>query len=386
MRAGAWWLVGALLLTCSLVGCGHRSAAESVATAPAGEALTVTVTLTKDGCSASPAVIADGPTVFAASNVDDTGTSEVGLARNGVVLAENEGVGPGQQGSFSLDLTAGDYQLLCPRASGSVQQITMRVAAVTRPRLTGVALADARAQTAAVGGYRTYLQQQADALVTATAAFEQAIVAGDLPRARALYAAARAPYERIEPVAESFPDLDQAIDARRNDVPAGQDWSGFHRLEYALFAENTLAGTSFYARNLLLDVSVLRARLATLPLQPAQLANGAVTLLDEVGRTKVTGEEERYSHLDLVDFQANVDGAQKAFDLLAPALPRTLVAEVRLRFTDMDAALSRLRTGPAVGDVRSYQQVGAPQRRALAADVDALASPLSQVAGALTAT
>ena len=44
-------------------------------------------------------------------------------------------------------------------------------------------------------------------------------------------------------------------------------------------------------------------------LQPAQVANGSVDLLGEVAKSKVTGEEERYSHTDLGDFEANVDGA-----------------------------------------------------------------------------
>jgi iron uptake system component EfeO len=370
-----------LVLAGALSGCGGHAA--TVATAPPGQALTVTVLLTSAGCSASPAVIGNGPTTFAASNSDDTATSEVGLARDGVVLAENEGVGPGLQGSFALDLTAGSYELLCPRVTGPPQQVAIRVVAVPRPALTGAALQRAQALAAAVAGYRTYLARQTAALVSATTAFERAVLAGNVAQAKALYAAARAPYERIEPVAESFPDLDTVIDARQNDVPAGQDWAGFHRLEYALYDRGSLAGTAFYAENLLADVSVLQARVATLPLQPAQLADGAVSLLDEVGRTKVTGEEERYSHLDLVDFQANVDGAAEAFELLAPALPSILAAQVRQRLATMDAALDRYRTGPGVGAVVPYQDVDAAQRQQLAADVDALAAPMSQLAGAL---
>ncbi len=38
------------------------------------------------------------------------------------------------------------------------------------------------------------------------------------------------------------------------------------------------------------------------------MVTGAVELLNEVSTSKVTGEEERYSHTDLWDFQANVEG------------------------------------------------------------------------------
>ena len=50
----------------------------------------------------------------------------------------------------------------------------------------------------------------------------------------------------------------------------------------------------------------------------AQLGNGAKELLDEVATGKVTGEEEAWSHTDLWDFQANVDGAHEAFAALQP--------------------------------------------------------------------
>ena len=47
---------------------------------------------------------------------------------------------------------------------------------------------------------------------------------------------------------------------------------------------------------------------------------GAVDLLNEVSTSKVTGEEDRYSHTDLYDFAANVQGAEEIYHLLAPAL------------------------------------------------------------------
>ena len=53
-------------------------------------------------------------------------------------------------------------------------------------------------------------------------------------------------------------------------------------------------------------------------LEPAQIANGAVELLNEVASSKITGEEDRYSHTDLWDFEANLDGAKQAFDAVRP--------------------------------------------------------------------
>ena len=69
----------------------------------------------------------------------------------------------------------------------------------------------------------------------------------------------------------------------------------------------------------------------TVELEPAQIGNGANDLLGEVAKSKITGEEERYSHLDLLDFQANVTGARAAFDAIRPALDardRPLAGEI----------------------------------------------------------
>jgi len=145
-----------------------------------------------------------------------------------------------------------------------------------------------------------------------------AVRAGDLAKAKRLYGPARISYERIEPVAESFGSLDPAIDARANDVAPGQRWTAFHRIEQALWAGGTTHGMARYADQLDEDIRELEQKVDAASYQPAQLANGAVELLNEVSKSKITGEEERYSHTDLVDFQANVDGARQAFVLLRP--------------------------------------------------------------------
>ena len=91
-------------------------------------------------------------------------------------------------------------------------------------------------------------------------------------------------------------------------------------------------------------------------LEPAQIANGAVELLGEVSKSKITGEEERYSHIDLVDFEANVDGAASAFDSVRPissppGTPRS-PDEIGSRFAAVDAALGPYRRGASSSPTR----------------------------------
>ena len=206
-----------------------------------------------------------------------------------------------------------------------------------------------------------------------------------MAKAKTLFGPTRAYYERIEPVAESFGDLDPDIDARENDVDDPAQWEGFHRIEKALWVSGSTAGMGPVANKLVANVEKLQALVATARYQPAQLANGASELLDEVGKSKVTGEEDRYSHTDLFDFAANVEGAQKAYQLLAPELQTkdpALAATIETRFTDVTTALAAYRIGTGYVD---YSTVGQAQRRVLAQKVDALAEPLSHVSALVVA-
>ena len=161
---------------------------------------------------------------------------------------------------------------------------------------------------------------QAKELVKRVESFVAAVKAGDVEKAKQQFAAARVPYETIEPVAESFGNLDPDIDARVNDVEKGQKWTGFHRIEQALWEKNSTDGLEPIADKLLADVQTLEAKTRTLTYKPDELANGANGLLDEVASSKISGEEDRYSHTDLSDFEANINGSQTTFGLLAPAL------------------------------------------------------------------
>jgi iron uptake system component EfeO len=231
---------------------------------------------------------------------------------------------------------------------------------------------------AAVAEYRAYLQENADALVATTKPFVAAVVAGNLAEAKELYAAPRIPYERIEPVADSFGELDPKIDARENDVAAG-DFEGFHRIEKALWEEGTTDGMAPVAEQLQRDVAALAAKVKGVELQPVQIADGAIGLLGEVSASKITGEEERYSHIDLVDFEANVEGSEVAFEAVKPLLDESnpdLAGEIESHFRAVFNSLEPYRTGD--GFV-SYTELTHADTKKLALAIDTLAEELSQV-------
>ena len=178
--------------------------------------------------------------------------------------------------------------------------------------VTGKASGASAAAAAAVAQYRRYVEGQTRCWSPRPAGSSRSCRPGTCEGAKAAYADARVPYERIEPVAESFGDLDPAIDARAGDVPKAK-WTGFHPIEQFLWVRGK-TGPETLRTKLMDDVVDLQRRVQTIELEPAQVANGAVELLGEVSKSKITGEEERYSHIDLVDFEANVEGAKAAFD------------------------------------------------------------------------
>ncbi len=197
-----------------------------------------------------------------------------------------------------------------------------------------------------------------------------------MKKSQELYAPTRMFYERIEPIAEALGDLDPNIDAREGDVD-GKEWRGFHRLEKALWAEQSTKGLEETADRLLSDSKLLRAKVETVEIEANMLVTGAVELLNEVSATKVTGEEERYSHTDLYDFAANVEGANKIFELLKPELEKkdaNLAKTIETRFADLNQSLAPFKKGS--GYV-TYTELVQEQTKKLSQAIDALAEPLS---------
>jgi iron uptake system component EfeO len=357
----------------SLTGC---SSSASSTDGGDGTAATVSIALTPDGCAPSPASVASGLVTFEVTNKNATAVSEAELLSGDTIVGEKENLTPGLSGKFSLRLKPGKYVVSCPNAKTDRFDFTVTgVAGSASPDPSASRLA-AQASRA----YHDYVVSEVQQLVASAAPFTAAVKAGDIAAAKAAYGPARTHYESIEPVAESFGDLDPAIDARVDDVDDPSKWTGFHRLEKALWQDYSLDGMSPIADQLTADIAKLQSLVADQTYQPAQIANGCVELLDEVGASKVTGEEDRYSHTDLYDFEANVQGAKEGFTVVEPLLKKAnpgLASTIESRFADVLAALEPYRHGDGWAD---YSTVTQDQRRVLAQQVDALAEPLSEVA------
>lgn len=254
------------------------------------------------------------------------------------------------------------------------------------------ALAQAAATTVApldlvapVAEYKIYVSKLTQQLVKDTKAFTAAIKAGDVEKAKALYAPTRISYEKIEPIAELFSDLDVAIDSRADDhekAEADPAFTGFHRLEYGLWVKKSTEGLTPYADKLLADVEELNHRISGLTFPPEKVAGGAAVLMEEVAATKISGEENRYSRKDLWDFQANTDGSRKIFELFKPfiAQDKAFVEKINQNFDRVYAILAKYKDGEGYQD---YDKLTESDRKVLAGAVNTLAEDLSTLRGKL---
>jgi iron uptake system component EfeO len=335
----------------------------------------IAVKSTDDACEVATTELKAGTHHFQVTNSGSKVTEFYVYGTGDKVIAEVENVAPGLSRDLLAELPAGEYEAVCkPGMTGDG----------IRQKLTVTGTASALSQDAALAkagaDYQAYVQSETAPFLEQTTAFVAAVKAGDVAGAKALYPATRIHWERIEPVAESFGDLDPLIDGREGDQEAGQDFTGFHRIEKALWETGDISDMGPYADQLLTNVQKIVERANEVTLEPLQLANGAKALLDEIATGKITGEEERYSHTDLWDFAGNLEGSKKAVDTLRPYLEKNdaaLLAEIDQRFAATQAELDTHRNGDGWA---LYDQLDQTQLHALSDSITALTESVSKVA------
>ena len=239
--------------------------------------------------------------------------------------------------------------------------------------------------------YKKYVEGQIDMLLKDTENFAKLLKEGKLDEAKKVYPLIRMAYERSEPIAESFGESDIKIDYRlvdfKEEFKNEEGWKGFHRIEKILWEQNTTKGTEKYAEDLVNDIKELKAKIATIEVTPDLMVTGAIDLLNEVSTQKITGEEEVFSHTDLYDFRANIEGAQKIFELFRPKLEQKdakLVTTLDTEFKAVNALLDKYMTDDK--NYKLYTELKPEDTKALAEAVTKLGEPLSQMGIVIDAT
>ncbi|WP_458722627.1 iron uptake system protein EfeO [Pseudomonas brenneri] len=302
-----------------------------------------------------------------------------------LVVEERENIAPGLSQVINANLLPGDYAITCGLLSNP--RGTLHVTPTAESDAQAKAKPSMVAFIGPLSEFRVYLSSQSGALIKAVTALEQAIIAGDLTQAQALYLPAREAYQHLAPAAQRLAELDNAINARadyferREQDPA---FSGFHRLEYGLFAQHSLDGLTPIAQRLVNDVTTLKQQLLAQSLPPEQLVSIVVRNLNSLADVRAaSGEEERYSHLDLNGFAANLEVARKVVDLMRPLLAKSaadLLPGIDSAISTFAAQLDGLKVD---GHYRTYDSVTADQRQQIADKAKALAAALDGIDPAL---
>ena len=350
----------------------------------------ISVTSSDSSCDVSATSAPAGNLTFDVSNSGSKVTEFYLYSADGRrIVGEVENIGPGLQGKLIVTADEGSYQTSC--RPGMAGQGIRAEFTVTRPAGgSPPPSADVGLISRAQNRYRAYVQKQVDILLAGTERFVSAYRSGQDDRARALYPDVRSHYEAIEPVAESFGNLDPELDAREADLAQGQKWTGWHRIEKDLWPQrdpsyHALSTTERkkYGQNLLDTTRTLHSRIGTLTFTTDQIANGSSGLMEEVATSKVTGEEEYWSHTDLWDLAANVRGARVAFEDVRPILEErdpALATTITKRFAEIDRLLAQQESGHGY---RLYTELGDAEIKHLANAVNALSEPLSHLTAAV---
>ena len=232
--------------------------------------------------------------------------------------------------------------------------------------------------------YKKFVENQVDTLLKDTEKFAETIKAGNLEEAKKQYPVIRMAYERSEPIAESFGELDVNIDFRLADYleenKTEEGWRGFHRIEKIMWENNTTKGTEEYADQLVKDIKELKAKVATVEVTPDLMVTGAVDLLNEVATQKITGEEEIYSHTDLYDFKANIEGAEEIFKIFKPLIEKKdskLASDLVEKFATINKLLDKYKTDDK--HYKLYTDLTKENTKELSEAVTKLGEPLSQI-------
>ena len=359
---------------------GEAAASGAVAAPNADGSINIAVTDT--ACDPMELTVPSGKTVFNIKN--NSGRKlEWEILEGVMVVDERENIAPGLSDKMTVTLMPGTYEMTC----GLLTNPRGKLVVTDSGFKADPAQADMAKLAQPLADYKVYVQGEAKLLAEKTEKFAAAVKAGKVDEAKALFADTRVHYERIEPIAELFNELDPAIDSREDDYKekAKDDaFTGVHRIEHALWVDNKIDDkVKETADKLDKDVKALKAEIDVLSFPPSKVVGGAAALIEEVAGTKITGEEDRYSHTDLSDFQANIDGSQKIVELFRPMIAekdKALLDTVDANFKQINDILAKYKKGDGF---ETYDKLSEADRTQLKAPINTLAEELGKLRGVL---
>lgn len=337
----------------------------------------VQVAITSKACEPNSISVLAGERTFEIANKSDRPV-EWEILDGVMVVAERENIVPSFKQTLKVRLAPGDYEVTCGLLSNP--RGTLHVAHSEEADATP-ARATMRNFLGPLSEYKFYLGRQSGAAIRGASELADAIKAGDLAKAQALYVTARQPYKRIEPVVHRVSDLQNTIDPvvdnfeKRENDPA---FLGYHRIERGLFEAKSLDGLTPIAERLVADLTILDTRLRALTMTPDVLTDSAGAFATQLSRNRLSAGESRYAQTELTDIEANLDGIGKIVGLLRPVVKPvdpTLADKIDATFSATEGEVAKRKRDSGLPPFSTDTE----QRKELAAAFTNLAEALNQL-------
>lgn len=314
-----------------------------------------------------------------------TVTSEVDLIdpATGVIYGEVEGLGSGTVRPLAVTLGNGTYAFRClPEDSSAIVGPAVTVTGGSE-RGPGVAPVTQNDLLGPLKSYQKHVTDGLDQLAGDVGKLKDAMRRGDRGASQSAWLVAHLDYERLGAAYNAFGDSDKAVNGTADGLPDGvrdPGFTGFHRIEYGLWHNEDLAALAPAADQLDSDLQKLRKSFADSQVGANDLGLRAHEIVENTLQFELTARTDYGSGTNLATARANVDGVQAVLDVLRPVLaPRypglsTVDSWMKRTATALDAAKR------PDGSWTPVNQLSAPQRQKLNADVSQLTELLAPIA------
>lgn len=235
------------------------------------------------------------------------------------------------------------------------------------------------AGTAATTAFHSQIDDDTAAFVRTIGTLQNDVARGDVAAARSDELTAQSQFDGFRDLEIGNQVNDASLDELPSDVGPGQTFGGLHAVERDLWTSGPAAAdlSALAAQAPVAEFLLSRSRLG-----PEAIGTVAVDELGWVADDALTGDEEPFSGLGLVDVNATLGAAQNAFaaiDRLAQSVDPTLTSTVGAGFTALDTAVAALGAPTEVPE----SSVPAATVQALTQQVDATAALLARLAAEL---
>lgn len=183
--------------------------------------------------------------------------------------------------------------------------------------------------------FKQFAEAQMVDFVADTERLASLVKEGKLEEAQKLYPLVAMYYERMQPLASHFEELDKKINGA---FIAGskQDGTGFQRLAFGLFTDKKTGGYEEVATQLVADVKTLQKELPALDVSANNVLASGVLMLDKLANERLVAASSANDEVYTV--KAQTEAAEELVKIFMPrALPESATAA-----TEKIAALNEL--------------------------------------------